>query len=401
MTGGAPPLSLTVCFVHHPASNLGSILRPKIYKHYRRDPHRNLGDGGLGLEVEYRSDVAPPSLEPIPVDFGRAQATAVVTIFDRDLAADPDFGRFVRGVAAAAAPLFPRAAFLAVAVDEEGYRFARAETTGVWQTLDARTWTHDDFARPLFTAMDQHICRLLTAYLESRRTPGASVASLRKAFGRKVQVFLSHSKHDRDQRGEQIAQRLKVALSDMSADAYFDATDLPAGVPWEEVLDDAASAHALVAIVTDTYSSRTWCRKEVLAAKRAGMPILIASCLEDFEERSFPYSGNAPVVQMLPDHVARQPQLIGRLFDELLRDFVWKCHTVDPPPQGVIFGSRAPELVSLAYLERQLAGDGRARPVTVVYPGAPLGAEEMDLFDAVAPHVRLAPFVSWKAGLVT
>ena len=401
MTAAPSPLSFRVCFVHHPASNLGAELRSKVYRHYRRDPHRNLGEGGLGLEVEYRSDPAPPSLEPLPLDFDRAQATAVVALLDRDLAADADFARFVGRMAEAAKPLFPRAAFLVVAADEEGHRLARANQTASWQALDARAWTPEEFARRLFTALDQHTCRLLAAYLESRRVPGADMASLRRAFARKAQVFLSHSKHDRDQRGERIAQDLRAALDGMGADAFFDATDLPAGVPWEQVLDDAASGHALVAIVTDTYSSRTWCRKEVLAAKRAGMPLLLANCLEDYEERSFPYAGNAPVVQMGLDHAARLPQLVGRLFDELLRDLVWRCNTVEPPPPGVVFGSRAPELVGLAYLERQVAEDGRAKPLTLVYPGAPLGAEEADLFEAVAPHVRLLPFVSWKAGLVT
>ena len=401
MAGTPHPLSFAVCFVHHPASILGASLRAKVYRHYRRDPHRNLGDGGLGLEVEYRSDAAPPSLEPIPVDFERAKATAVVAWFDRDLASDLDFTRFVERTAEAAKPMFPRAAFLAVAVDDEGHRLARADQSGMWQTLDARGWAAEEFPRRLFTALDLHACRLLAAYLEARRVPGADEARLRRAFGRKAQVFLSHSKHDQDKRGEQVAQSLKAALGALGADAFFDATDLPPGVPWEQALDDAASGHALVAIVTDTYSSRTWCRKEVLAAKRAGMPLLIANCLEDYEERSFPYAGNAPVVQMAPDLAARQPQLVGRLFDELLRDLVWKCNTVDAPPPGVVFRSRAPELVGLAYLERELAEDGRARQVTLVYSGAPLGAEEADLFDAVAPPVRLLPFVSWKAGLVT
>ncbi|MDE3745102.1 hypothetical protein [Methylobacterium radiotolerans] len=131
------------------------------------------------------------------------------------------------------------------------------------------------------------------------------------------------------------------------------------------------------------------------------MPILVANCIEDYEERSFPYAGNVPVVQMGSDTAARQAQLVGRLFDELLRDFVWKCHIEDEDDQGIIFRPRSPELVSLAYLERELADDGSPRLVTLVYPGAPLGIEETDLFNAVAPHVRLAPFVSWKAGLVS
>ena len=64
---------------------------------------------------------------------------------------------------------------------------------------------------------------------------------------------------------------------------------------------------------------------------------------------------------------------------------------------GLMFLPRAPELVSLAYLEREL--DGTSRPLTVVYPGVPLGEEEAELFATVAPHVKLSPFVNWAAGL--
>lgn len=393
------PLSLTICFVHHPASDLGSGLRPKVYRHYRRDPHKNLGEGGLGLEVEYRSDPAGTATTPIPVDFERAQATIVVVILDRDLAGDPDFSHYAATIAGKAKPLFPRASVLAVAVDDEGYRLAHAREVGAWQTVDARGWAHNDFTRLLFTAMDRNLCGLVTAYLEARKNPTLNQAALRLAFTRKARIFLSHSKHDADRRGEEIALSLRSALGGMSAETYFDAVDLPAGTPWEDMLDAAASSHALVVILTDSYSSRTWCKKEVLAAKRAGVPILVASCLEDYEVRGFPYVGNVPIVQMVPDPLARQPQLIGRLFDEVLRDLVWRCHTVEPAPPGIRYLSRAPELVSLTYLELELTEEGSPRPVTFVYPGVPIGEEEAELFRVVADHVKLTPFVGWKAGI--
>ena len=65
------------------------------------------------------------------------------------------------------------------------------------------------------------------------------------------------------------------------------------------------------------------------------------------------------------------------------------------------FQSRAPELVTLAYLELDREEGGGPGRVTIVYPGAPVGEEEAELFRVVAPHVRLAPFVAWRAGLVS
>ena len=403
MTDPAPrPLSLSMCLVHHPGSHKAASLRSLVYKHYRRDPHKNLGEGGLGLEVEYRDVPADPSLVPIPVDFARSQVTAVVAIFDEDLAGDATFANYALGLAAAAEPLFPKATFLAVAMDEKGMRLAQSSASGAWQTLDARTWPEGQFTRRLFTAIDDHLCRLLMAHLEHVGAPGADGTRLRRAFAKKAQVFLSHSKHDVDKRGEKMALALKGALAAMSAETFFDAVDLPPGTPWEQAIDDAAGGHALVAILTDSYSSRTFCKREVLSAKRAGVPIVMANCLEDYEARGFPYAGNAPVVQMVPDPDARQHQLIGRLFDELLRNLIWKCHIAGiAAGLGVKFQSRAPELVTLAYIELDRAEDGSPGSVTIVYPGAPVGEEEEELFRVVAPHIRLSSFVSWRAGLAT
>ncbi len=230
MTGVAT-LSLSMCLVHHPGSHRASALRSQIYKHYRRDPQKNLGEGGLGLEVEYRDVPAEPFLVPIPVDFRRAQVTAVVAIFDEDLAGDTILTDYVTSLAASATPLFPRAAFLAVATDDKGMRLAQSGPAGSWQTLDARAWSENQFTRRLFTAVDDHLCRLLMAYLEHLRTPDADATRLRRAFAKKAQVFLSHSKHDPDQRGEKTALALKTALAGMSAETFFDAIDLPAGTP--------------------------------------------------------------------------------------------------------------------------------------------------------------------------
>jgi hypothetical protein len=391
------PVSLTLYVAHHPGSDLASGLRARIYRHYRRDPRRNLGEGGLGLEVEYRSDPSPPNQFPIPIDFSSSRATGIVALLDRNVAGDADLAGYLDRLAEAAKPLYPRATFLPVIVDDEGRRISRSGAIGSWQGLDAATWNQDEFARRLFTAIDQQLSRLLVAHLAQEADPSASEATLRRAAARKAQIFLSHSKHDAF--GEPMADALKAELQGMNTDAFFDVVSIPAGTPWEVFLEDAAESHALLVILTDSYSSRTYCRKEVLAAKRMGVPIVVADCLDDADDRSFPYLGNVPVVRLTPGAGGRHPAVIGRLFDEILRTLIWRCHTEAPAADGVRFLPRAPELISLAYLERGL--QVASEPITVIYPGVPLGAEEAELFQLVAPHVRLCPFVAWKAGIGT
>ena len=53
----------------------------------------------------------------------------------------------------------------------------------------------------------------------------------------------------------------------------------------------------LLAIRTDLYASRDWCQREMLIAKRAGMPVVIMDALGRGEERG----------SFLMDHVPRVP----------------------------------------------------------------------------------------------
>ena len=66
---GPRPLSLSMCLVHHPGSHRAVPSCGRWYTSTTgRDPHKNLGEGGLGLEVEYRDVPADPS--PVPISGG-------------------------------------------------------------------------------------------------------------------------------------------------------------------------------------------------------------------------------------------------------------------------------------------------------------------------------------------
>lgn len=152
----------------------------------------------------------------------------------------------------------------------------------------------------------------------------------------------------------------------------------------------------MVAIHTDSYSSREWCRREIIEAKRWNVPLVVANCITDVEERGFPYLGNVPVVRMEPDAEHRISYVIGRLLDEVLKDFLWRCRMKLPRAQGaaanVVFLPRPPELISLTGLPTTGA---QRLAVTLVYPDPPIGAEEAGLFDAVAPTVSLRSYTEW------
>ena len=53
----------------------------------------------------------------------------------------------------------------------------------------------------------------------------------------------------------------------------------------------------VVAVVSDVYSRRVWCRWEAFRAKQQGMPIVVLDIVSDGQQRSVPYLGNTPVVR--------------------------------------------------------------------------------------------------------
>jgi hypothetical protein len=141
---------------------------------------------------------------------------------------------------------------------------------------------------------------------------------------KKVQIFLSHSKHDED--GERIARLIREQLhSGHGLSSFFDVHDIPAGLRFHQVLLKQLAQSAVVAIHTDSYSSREWCRREIIEAKRNSVPLVVANCISELDERGFPYMGNVPIVRMDPQQAERINIIIARLLDEVLKDFLWRC----------------------------------------------------------------------------
>jgi hypothetical protein len=135
-------------------------------------------------------------------------------------------------------------------------------------------------------------CRMLRRDLEHLERPEVSGGDLLK-FLRRVEVFLSHSKHDED--GSAIALQFRQFVQDAGYDAFFDVFNIPIGLRFNRVLLEKVRVSALVAIHTDTYSTREWCRHEMIEAKLFNVPLVIADCIKDTDERGrcSPFDGRS------------------------------------------------------------------------------------------------------------
>jgi hypothetical protein len=259
---------------------------------------------------------------------------------------------------------------------------------------DQWTGTEEELRRRLIRELTYEFCRMLRYYLEHLRRPTETDEALEK-YLQKVQIFLSHSKHDND--GERIANLIRDQLhAGHGLASFFDVHDIPAGLKFQSVLLKQVRLSAVVAIHTDSYSSREWCRREIIEAKRWNVPLVVANCITDWDERGFPYLGNVPIVRMDPHKADRIEIIIGRLLDEVLKDFLWRCRVelVGATDRSIVFVPRPPELVSLAGLPPETD----VPAPMIVYPDPPLSAEEERLFEEVAPRVQLRSLTEWLAG---
>jgi hypothetical protein len=387
---------LAVYVVWHTHFAGGAELANALYNHYRRDLYENVA-GGTGLCVLFRFTPVPGSNVPLGIDYDAADTSAVVALLDDRLASDKDWKRYVTELADRAESAGLRARVFPVAMTEPAMRAAALAPQSV------RWYSWDDLGpkereRRLISELTLQFCRMLRHYLEHLKRPAEPEEALER-FLEKVRVFLSHSKHDEHRGGEKIALAIRDTIhSKTGLDSFFDVRDIPAGLHFAKVLEHYVRVSAVVAIHTDSYSSREWCRREITEAKRHNVPLVVANCLTDFEERGFPYMGNVPVVRMEPGAKDRVWYVIGRLLDEVLKDFLWRCRVeaskARKGAKRIVFLARPPELISLVSLLP--VGKRRLRQ-TVVYPDPPLGSEERSLFHAVAPTVSLRSYTEWLA----
>jgi hypothetical protein len=382
---------LIVYVAWHPSFSIGHKIAKHLYDHFRRELYENVA-GGTGLSVLYRSEPDAGTRSPIAVDLDEGETAAIILLVDENFAADPAYMAWARNLMDRTDMAGLRARVFPIAIDGALTRIGFLQQAVRWDT-----WVgleEGQRLRRLTSDLTYQFSRMLRSYLERLRRPTEEDAALDQ-YLRKVQIFLSHSKHDQD--GGRIAKLVRETLFQGDGLAtFFDVHDIPIGVRFDRAILQQVRVSAVVAIHTDSYSSREWCRREIIEAKRWSVPLVVANCIADADERGFPYMGNVPVVRMDPRAVDRIDQIAARLLDEVLKDFLWRCRIelakMSSSCDDVVFLPRPPELISLANLEGRASAD-----VTLVYPDPPLGSEEQRLFEVIAPKVRLRSLTEWLA----
>ena len=207
-------------------------------------------------------------------------------------------------------------------------------------------------------------------------------------FEAPITVFVSHAKADIEKEPKVTARLIEALQQDQPIEAWVDSGDIAAGSKFADAIEGGVRRTSLLAVLTDTYATREWCREEILLAKEYQRPVVVIDALSSHEVRSFPYLGNVPRLRWAGD-----PQ---KGIDLLLKETLRHLHATSllaqcKQPDDNIF-TRPPELATVVGLDPK---------VTVLYPDPPVGVGEARRLakakiPVVTPFQRLAAEQSLK-----
>lgn len=392
----APVLEIYV--VWHPGDSEGEWITELVLDHFRGTAFSGLIGGAVEVFVRSVSATSDPAgmprplpcVEPMPYGVPTPALTAVILIAGAELAA---------AVQSRHGPWHDYIETLAIA------RRVAPDRVGIFSVRVADHVFDDtvlgglvgdvlDIASGAFgtDAFGETLCRDLAQ----------GIAQMGSHLNR-VKVFVSHTKRlsvVEQPAVSSLVQLVRDVIATTRLGEFFDAHDLQPNEDWVHALDEAAATGALLAVRTDLYSSRPWCQREVLTAKRNGMPVVVLDALTAGEERG----------SFVMDHVPRMPgrqvddewrrsdvvRVLGQLVDECLKRVLWRKQREIAVATGLPvdidwWAPHAPEPSTfVAWLDDHDDLDAQRRePIVVLHPDPPLGPDERDVLKQIARLAHL------------
>ena len=199
------------------------------------------------------------------------------------------------------------------------------------------------------------LCRLLKGLERGEKLP--------------LSIFLSHAKQDLNSKPKVFEELDRHLHSTQPVEKWIDSAKIDAGSNFADAIEKGVMNSLLVVIGTSNYSSRPWCRRELLLAKKHQQPFIIIDALKNEEERCFPYGGNAPRLRWKK---GAAEQAVNLLLMEALRHSHTKLRLEAFSHGSEVVLTSPPELITLVPLPKNSV---------VLYPDPPLGDEEIENFE--------------------
>ena len=129
-----------------------------------------------------------------------------------------------------------------------------------------------------------------------------------------VTVFLSHAKQDIPrQKWRGPLHTLVVARTEVRIKEWIDSNQIAEGSRFDESIEKGIErCDCFIVLLTDNYSGREWCQRELLVAKRLDRPIVVVDAVQSNINRLDPNIGNAPVTRWRAAFRETEPTIFRR-----------------------------------------------------------------------------------------
>lgn len=386
------PNATELFIAFHPGSDEARQLAHALYRKYHRDPKRE-GANGFGLPVYFRHRAYPGSDVGLrPIDREGSEAQVIILILENDLVDELDdpesnYARFISDVFDMARDDRDHVRLIPIVLEQDARRHLPPEFNKINAIRYYAIEGTGSGAR--FERLSLRITFDLAQFLQQlAKTEGGMGSGIIE----RIQLFLSHTQEDAGAAVKVLREEIRAhaGLSD-----FFYPIDTPVGFDFKVALEAEIERSAVLVIQSDSYSSREWCRWEVITAKKISVPIVLANMVEHGEARSFPYLGNVPVVgfnlEAPPEADNSARAVIQATLEEVLRHLIWKAQvrglagSLPDDVEHPLFLAQPPEALSLPLAE--VGGSGP--PDAIIHPDPPLGAQESEILRLMKPDLRL------------
>lgn len=359
-----PPLS--IYFVWHPADS--EKVKPLVdfcSKLLQRDSSKPFSRS-MNLPIFNRTSIQNKEPEQIKLI---SKKTVVFSFIGENIVADKAWSKYISGLPDKQCKLIP------IALDKTALNLKFINHLNFIRSYNFEQCYLEDY---LFISIAHEIYRYaLNEDFEENKT-GKQTA---------LKIFLSHAKDGKQ--GIKVAEALKEFIDKSVMNRFFDATDIGIGYKFNKEIEDNIKDSTLIAIHSDIYSSRYWCQKEILCAKELSRPMIAVDCLEEFEDRRFPFAANIPGVHISlnRDYKVSEKDLLRILslaLLETIRFFYSKFlleeyKRIEWIPNDVQILSRPPEISDLGKIFNiktdKVFKECKLNPI--IYPEPPVYSEEL------------------------
>ncbi len=363
---------LNIYVIWHPKFEGGYDYAKQLYADFTRDVSEPLSRG-LGIPVYFKSKEMNNISD---IDYTSSNNTLIIIFVDSHMVVDIEWHSYISTISSQC-EILDKCILLPVAINRAAFNISeKIEKINFIRLYELKKYEQK---RSYLTFRIAHeLCRLLYGLERTSKVIDNPVSPA------PVNLFISHAKED----GVEIAKALNDHIQgDTPLKTFFDANDISAGYDFSSEIEANIENSVLLVIHSDKYSSREWCRREIILAKKYNRPIIVVNTLDSGEDRSFPYMSNVKTIRA-SNPINRERLITETLietlrfkYQELFINYLVSKFNIDVNREFIL--SYPPELLSLIFL-KDMNND------IIVYPEPPLSEEEIDILQRLNENMKFA-----------